>query len=98
MALSRSRSCSADHTAVVSGKLETSKTAIAGKRVATVIRQIVISVIAVVLVWVCIDLVAFRRRNVNARTSGSDLLAFTFIVLLTGAFVFIAVGSWLTGW
>ena len=62
------------------------------------IREIVISVIAVVLVWVCIDLIAFRRRNVNARMRGSDLLAFTFIVLLTGAFVFIAVGSWLTGW
>jgi len=64
-----------------------------------VVREIVLTLIALVLVWVCVDLFKksdFRRKDVNARKRGSDLLAFTFIALLTGAFVFLAVGTWLS--
>jgi hypothetical protein len=62
------------------------------------IREIVLSVIALGLVWACIDL--FRKRNFSekvgdARQRNSDLLGFTFIVLLTIGVVFLAAGYWL---
>ena len=62
-------------------------------------RETVLSVIALVLVWVSVDLFlkkGFHRKDADNRKRGSDLLALTFIVLLTGAVVFLAVGDWLT--
>jgi hypothetical protein len=63
-----------------------------------VAREIVLSLIALALVWVCIDLYRksdFWLKHGDPRKRGTDLLGFTFIALLTGALVFLAVGYWL---